>query len=121
MLRVYQKLIVICIILIHGFSSYGQAKTTPTGEQNFEEYYSPKKILFYPNPATDVFFIEAPDSIKWLRYAVYDAHGNFKLNGYFSPQQHIREEIPISNFPKGVYLLIVDDGTNRKLQRFAKI
>jgi hypothetical protein len=119
----YKNIWITCCFLAATSLVFGQVKTIEP-EQNVdlnEEYYSPNQLLFYPNPATDAFFIEAPDTLLQLKYWLYDAQGGFQLNGSFSPVEKVKHRIPISNLPKGVYLLIIDDGNKRQIRRFAKI
>ena len=57
------------------------------------------KMLFYPNPAADVFSVDAGEKVSWIK--IYHLNGNLLL----SQEVTGKSVINISSLPKGIYVV----------------
>jgi hypothetical protein len=83
--------------------------TCPTATINNQKELD---ILMYPNPASDVVYIDG--NYSQLKVVVYDILGKQVMN------KPIKNTINISQLEKGVYILQLSAGNQRNTQRIIK-
>lgn len=83
------------------------------GTQNFNEN-SISKLNIYPNPSNGVFKVNSSQSGK---YSIFSATGQRIFSTEFSNDF----AVDLSDFPKGMYILQVDNGTQIITERLNKI
>ncbi len=72
------------------------------------------EVKIYPNPASDILFIEGPDSTT---INIFDLTGNNLL----TLENHLPgQPVSISHLPKGLYMLKGSNPKGNSYQRFVK-
>jgi gingipain R len=89
----------------------GTITVNTLGLSEFENYF-----VIYPNPASDFITIESSKIIDNANIKLFDLNGrviinkqNMSLDSKFS--------LPVSEIASGLYLLEINDGANRKIQK----
>jgi hypothetical protein len=70
------------------------------------------QIKLYPNPSSDIIRITS-DKKEALKVKIYSAEGRLMLNGTYQPN----EDINISNFKEGFYLVQVNNTTLKLIKK----
>ena len=122
-------------VISHDFSGNRNGNTKPDQEDVSDNYEdnniviedemiftspesNPSQISIYPNPANDNITIELTADYNSIE--IYDSFGR-KVNGQQSTvnsQQVI--DVDISNYPSGLYLVVVKNDTDRYYKRIVK-
>jgi hypothetical protein len=78
-----------------------------------------QEIKVYPNPASDIIYLELPDSdTQDFEYYIYDMYGKQISAGTIN--QNTRANIDISKLKKGFYILRLNSGNTINSARFVK-
>ena len=97
--------------------------TASTASLTPDVYKESKKVLFYPNPATDFLTVELGASkTKSVSVVLSDILGNpvYSFNTENNSQQAVRKRIDIRDFPSGIYFLSVVDDFSRLTYKILK-
>lgn len=71
-----------------------------------------EQLVMYPNPASDVLFLNHSGNSQKMELSVYDAQGNLKQ---LTKHSVLPSKIDISDLPKGLY--IIEIRTENKIER----
>jgi hypothetical protein len=87
-----------------------------TGINNISS--SDSNLSLYPNPSSDIIYIDYKTQSKNATIVIYDVKGQIVKQIKFENQN--KQSVNISTFTSGLYLMVVTDGKNIDTQRFIK-
>jgi hypothetical protein len=75
-------------------------------------------LSLYPNPSSDLIYIDYKTQSKNAMIAIYDVKG--QLVKQMKLENQSKQTVNVSSFASGLYLMVVTDGKNVDTQRFIK-
>lgn len=81
--------------------------------------YSGSKFEPYPNPVKDILYIPTTNK-EHFSHKIYAINGKELKTNYQGNSYDDSIQVDISHFAKGVYILIVEDGKERKIKKIMK-
>ncbi|MCX7908732.1 MAG: T9SS type A sorting domain-containing protein [Ignavibacteria bacterium] len=68
-----------------------------------------KKVNLYPNPGTEIIYLEPKENSEFLELEIFDLYGKILLHNFFKIENNSILEINISALVQGVYYIRVSD------------
>ena len=84
-----------------------------------EENLIDKAINLYPNPAASSIFLDLSDVTQPVNISIMDLSGRV-INSISNQASGNIENIDISALKEGLYFMIIEDGTSKKIKKFIK-
>ena len=107
-----------------GLTSVGGNNGQPIGNTNgcsitsTKDIFNENNILYYPNPTSNVLYVQSLENVNLERAAIFDLQG--RLLQSYQPE-NIFLEIDLSSFSSGTYLLtLIDDNGNVSSRKIVK-